>query len=149
MPTQLEYNLAKQKVRIIYYKIVLLNYQFQNVGEVSGDTIETPSFTIDANSDIRRTCSVIFTPRDSSFDIKQGNKIWLDKYVQIFVGQKDIRTKNIEYTKDGTKFDVFVTMTFLKSKFKLYVKPLYEPVYNSILGLVAVVLDPLACVEFS
>ena len=27
MPTQLEYNLAKQKVRIIYYKIVLLNYQ--------------------------------------------------------------------------------------------------------------------------
>src|SRR5574344_149782 len=96
MPTQLEYNLAKQKVRIIYYKIVLLNYQFQNVGEVSGDTIETPSFTIDANSDIRRTCSVIFTPRDSSFDIKQGNKIWLDKYVQIFVGQKDIRILNIQ-----------------------------------------------------
>ena len=101
MPTQAEYNLAKQNVRINYYKIILLNYQFQNVGELTGDSIETPSFTIDANSDIRRTCSITLTPRDSSFDIKQGNKIWLDKYVQIFVGQKNIRTKEIEYTNMG------------------------------------------------
>ena len=101
MPTQTEYNLAKQNVRINYYKIILLNYQFQNVGELTGDSIETPSFTIDANSDIRRTCSITLTPRDSSFDIKQGNKIWLDKYVQIFVGQKNIRTKEIEYTNMG------------------------------------------------
>ena len=101
MPTQTEYNLAKQNVRINYYKIILLNYQFQNVGELTGDSIEPPSFTIDANSDIRRTCSITLTPRDSSFDIKQGNKIWLDKYVQIFVGQKNIRTKEIEYTNMG------------------------------------------------
>ena len=101
MPTQAEYNLAKQNVRINYYKIILLNYQFQNVGELTGDSVETPSFTIDANSDIRRTCSITLTPRDSSFDIKQGNKIWLDKYVQIFVGQKNIRTKEIEYTNMG------------------------------------------------
>ena len=86
MPTQLEYNLSKQNTRIKYFKIVLLNYRFQNVGELTGDTIESPSFTIDANSDIRRTCSITFTPRDSSFDISQGNKIWLDKYVQVFVG---------------------------------------------------------------
>ena len=67
MPTQAEYNLAKQNVRINYYKIILLNYQFQNVGELTGDSIETPSFTIDANS----------------------------------VGQKNIRTKEIEYTNMG------------------------------------------------
>jgi hypothetical protein len=101
MPTQNEYNLSKQHIRINYYKLVLLNYQFQNVGEITGDTVEAPTFTIDANSDIRRTCSVVFTPRDSSFDIKQGNKIWLDKYIQIFVGQQDIRTKEIEYTNMG------------------------------------------------
>lgn len=101
MPTQAEYNLAKQRLRVKYFKINLLNYQFQNVGELTGDTIETPSFTIDANSDIRRTCSIVFTPRDSSFDIRQGNKIWLDKYVQVFVGQKDMRTNKIEYTNMG------------------------------------------------
>ena len=101
MPTQLEYNLSKQNTRIKYFKIVLLNYRFQNVGELTGDTIESPSFAIDANSDIRRTCSITFTPRDSSFDISQGNKIWLDKYVQVFVGQKDMRTNKIEYTNMG------------------------------------------------
>ena len=101
MPTQLEYNLSKQNTRIKYFKIVLLNYRFQNVGELTGDTIESPSFTIDANSDIRRTCSITFTPRDSSFDISQGNKIWLDKYVQVFVGQKDMMTNKIEYTNMG------------------------------------------------
>ena len=101
MPTQIEYNLSKQGVRIINYKINLLNYQFQNVGELTGDSIETPSFTIDANSDIRRTCGISFTPRDSSFDIRNGSKIWLDKYIQIFVGQKDIRTNNVEYTNMG------------------------------------------------
>ena len=101
MPTQAEYNLAKQRLRVKYFKINLLNYQFQNVGELTGDTIETPSFTVDANSDIRRTCSIVFTPRDSSFDIRKGNKIWLDKYVQVFVGQKDMRTNKIEYTNMG------------------------------------------------
>ena len=101
MPTQNEYNLSKQNIRINYYKIVLLNYQFQNVGELTGDSIEVPSFTINADSDIRRTCSITLTPRDSSFDIKKGNKIWLDKYVQIFIGQQNIRTKEIEYTNMG------------------------------------------------
>ena len=101
MPTQTEYNLSKQKVRIINYRINLLNYQFQNVGEITGDSVESPSFTIDANSDIRRTCSISLTPRDSSFDIRKGSKIWLDKYVQISIGQKDIRTGNIEYTNMG------------------------------------------------
>ena len=39
MPTQAEYNLAKQRLRVKYFKINLLNYQFQNVGELTGDTI--------------------------------------------------------------------------------------------------------------
>ena len=33
--------------------------------------------------------------------IKKGNKIWLDKYVQIFIGQQNIKTKEIEYTNMG------------------------------------------------
>ena len=101
MPTQLEYNLSKQNIRILHYKLSLLNYQLQEVGDLTGDAIDPPSFSIDANSDIRRTCSISLTPRDSSFDIREGSKIWLDKYVQIFVGQEDIRTKQVEYTNMG------------------------------------------------
>ena len=39
MPTQIEYNLSKQGVRIINYKINLLNYQFQKVEELISDSI--------------------------------------------------------------------------------------------------------------
>lgn len=101
MPTQTEYNLSKQRMRILHYRLVLLNYQFQEVGELTGDTIEEPSFAINADSDIRRTCSISFTPRDSSFDIRQGSKIWLDKYVQIYIGQDDLRTGETTYTNMG------------------------------------------------
>lgn len=90
MPTQLEYNLSKQPMRLNRIKVKLLNHEFQVVGDLTGDLVETPSFTIDSNSDIRRTCSIIITPTDSSFDIKKGNKIWLDKYVQIFIQQFDV-----------------------------------------------------------
>lgn len=100
MPTQLEYNLAKEPMRLNRIKMTLLNYQFQQIGDLTGDLIDSPSFTIDANSDIRRTCSVRITPRDSSFDIKQGNKIWLDKYVQILMIQKSISGEE-EYTNMG------------------------------------------------
>ncbi len=101
MPTQTEYNLSKQMMRVLHYRIVLLNYQFQEVGEITGDTVEAPNFAIDANSDIRRTCGISLTPRDSSFDIRQGSKIWLDKYVQIYIGQDDIRTGETVYTNMG------------------------------------------------
>lgn len=101
MPTQAEYNLSKQQMRILHYRLMLLNYQFQEVGEITGDAIEEPSFGIDANSDIRRTCSISLTPRDTSFDIRQGSKIWLDKYVQIYIGQDDLRTGETIYTNMG------------------------------------------------
>lgn len=101
MPTQTEYNLSKQVMRILHFRLVLLNYQFQEVGEITGDAIEAPSFAIDANSDVRRTCSISITPRDSSFDIRQGSKIWLDKYIQVYVGQDDLRTGETTYTNMG------------------------------------------------
>lgn len=91
MPTQSEYNLSKATYRDIRVRIDLLNYNFQKVGELTGDLVDFPSFTNSTDSDIRRTCSLVLTPRDSSFDIKNGNKIWLDKYIKIFVIQKGIR----------------------------------------------------------
>lgn len=101
MPTQSEYNMATQSVRDIKIKMNLLNHNFQNVAELEGNLTEMPSFTIDANSDIRRTCNISLIPTDSSFDIKHGNKIWLDKYIKILYGQKNIATNEYEYTNMG------------------------------------------------
>lgn len=101
MPTQLEYDVSKQSFRKLFAKIKLLNYNFQIVDELNGVVTNTPSFTIDSESDIRRSCSISLIPLDKSFDIQSGGKIWLDKYIQIYMGIEDIKTQEIIYTNMG------------------------------------------------
>lgn len=102
MITQEEYNVTKQNSRILYAKINLLNFNFQIVDELSGVILPSSTYTIESTSDIRRTCNISLVPTDSSFDISYGSKIWIDKYVQIYVGIKDNNTNDIVYTKLGT-----------------------------------------------
>lgn len=101
MPTQLEYNVTKQKFREIYAKIYLLGTSEQIVDELSGVVIGEPSFSVDADSDIRRTLNISLYPKDSSFDVKKGNKIWLDKAIDVRLGIKDIQTGEITWTRMG------------------------------------------------
>ena len=102
MPTQNEYNVAKQNGRIIHSKIYLLNFKLQKVDEISGLVLDGSSFSIDATSDIRRTCSISIVPTNSSFEIEHGGKIWIDKYVQIYIGIEDNKNNNeIVYTNMG------------------------------------------------
>lgn len=102
MPNQKQYNTTLQQNRILHTKIFLLNFNLQRVDELSGVVLDGATFTNDANSDIRRTCSISLVPTDSSFDIVQGGKIWIDKYVQIYIGIEDIHNNNeIVYTNMG------------------------------------------------
>ena len=99
--SQQEYNVTKQTSRFLYSKIVILNKNFEQVGELTGNVIGTPSFSVSSDSDVRRTCSISLIPTDSSFDIQEGNKIWFDKYVQIYMGIRDIHTEEIVWTNMG------------------------------------------------
>lgn len=99
--TQAEYNVAKQTSRFLYSKIVLLSKNFEQIGELTGNVIGNPSFSISSDSDIRRTCSISLIPTDSSFDIDKGNKIWFDKYIQIYMGIKEIHKDDIIWTNMG------------------------------------------------
>ena len=100
--TQSEYNVVKQNKRILHTKIKILNFNLQTVGELIGNVIDEPSYNVDADSDIRRTCNISLIPTDSSFDIKYGSKLWIDKYVQIFIGIEDLKNNNkIVYTNLG------------------------------------------------
>lgn len=93
--------MAKQKYRELYAKVELLNYQFAKVDVLEGVITSPPSFNIDSNSDIRRTCNFTIQTNDSSFDIKNGNKIWFNKYIRVYMGIKDIKTKEVIYTNMG------------------------------------------------
>ena len=99
---QQEYNVAKQNGRIIHTKINVLNFDFQTVGEISGVVLDGSSYSIDATSDIRRTCNISLIPTDRSFNVEYGSKIWLDKYVQVFIGIEDAMNNNeIVYSNLG------------------------------------------------
>ena len=100
--TQEEYRVAKQSGRIIHTKINILNFDFQMVDEISGVVLEGSTYSIDATSDIRRTCNISLIPIDSSFDIEFGSKLWMDKYVQVFIGIEDSKNNNeVVYSNIG------------------------------------------------
>ena len=89
-----------QSIQSRYIWLELLNYNFQTVDELSGVAVGG-SITIDANADVRRTGSIELVVKDSTFEVQSGGKIWLDKYVRVWVGIASLHTGEIERTNCG------------------------------------------------
>lgn len=87
--TNAQFSTAKQPIQNRYVKIELLNYQFQTVDLIEGKCTNG-SLTIDSNSDIRRTGSITLTVTDSSFEVEPGGRIWLDKYLRVWIGTQGV-----------------------------------------------------------
>ncbi len=97
---QKDYDIAKQRIINRYLKVNILDFGYKVVDEISGN-VSSFDMNIDADSDIRRTCSVEIIVTDASFDIAAGNKIWLDKYIQPYIGIENIRTGEIQWYNQG------------------------------------------------
>lgn len=95
-----QFQTANQVIQNRYVKIELLNYQYQTVDEISG-IATSGSFTINATSDVRRTGSISFVVNDSTFEVNSGGKIWLDKYLRLFIGIENLFTGDITWTNYG------------------------------------------------
>ena len=98
--TQNDYNIIKQRINERYIKINILDFQYRTVDQISGNMLSC-SVQCDADSDLRRSCSVSLVVRDNSFDIQSGGKIWLDKYIQVYIGLKNIYTQEIQWYNQG------------------------------------------------
>lgn len=99
--TEQQYSIVKQPYRELYCKVNLLNYQFQIVDDISGIVL-SDTWTISATSDIRRTGTLVILPdNDEAYKIQAGSKIFLDKYVQVYIGIKDETTDEIVYNNMG------------------------------------------------
>ena len=98
---QMEYNVSKQATRELNIKVEVLDFDLNVLDEISGVLLPNSTFNIDANSDIRRTCSLSIYPTDVSFDITQSGKLWINKYIKPYVGIKDIYTNEFVYTNMG------------------------------------------------
>lgn len=98
--TQSQYNVAKQSIRNVYVRIEVLNFKFFPVDSIEGKCV-SGSISIDANSDIRRTCSLSFVVTDDSLKIHSGGQIFLDKYIRIYIGVVEIKSGNIIWNNMG------------------------------------------------
>ena len=94
--TQNDYNIIKQSIVERYIKVNILDFQYRVVDEISGNMLSC-SIKCDADSDLRRSCSLSLVVTDDSFDIRSGSQIWLDKYVQVYVGLKNVYTQEIQW----------------------------------------------------
>ena len=74
--TAAQFNTAMQNIHSRHVRLELLNYQYQTVDTLEG-IATSGSISIDANSDIRRTASIMLVVTDSSFEVQSGGKIWL------------------------------------------------------------------------
>lgn len=98
--TQDDYNILRQSYIKQYIKLDLLDFNMNIVDELSGNLIGL-SVTVDANADLRRSCECSLVVTDSSFEIKPGGKIFLDKYIRPWIGYLNIRTGNIQWYNQG------------------------------------------------
>lgn len=97
---QQDYDIIQQRIINRYLKVNLLDFDYTVVDEISGNVMAF-DISVDAESDIRRTCNVDIVVADSSFDIKAGSKIWLDKMIQPYIGIENIYTGKIQWYNQG------------------------------------------------
>lgn len=95
-----DYNVLKQQYIKKYIRLELLDFQYNIVDELSGNMTKC-SINVDSNSDLRRSCDLTFVVTTSTFDIKAGSKLWLDKFVRPYVGYENMRTGEIQWYNQG------------------------------------------------
>ena len=99
-PTQNDVRLLSQSTRDVYCRVDILNDNIKKIGSLDGEVV-SDTYTFDANSDIRKTMSLTIHVADSSLLIGRDKKIWFDKYLDVSMGIKDLRTGEIIYYPIG------------------------------------------------
>lgn len=98
--TENQFRNSLQNIQSRYIRLELLNYQFQTVDTIEG-VCQNGNINISANSDIRRTGNIELVINNSTFEVSAGGKIWLDKYIKVWIGLRSLITGEIEYTNCG------------------------------------------------
>lgn len=95
--------IVKQRVQERYVRLNILDFQYRIIDEISGNLIEF-SLTNDATSDLRRSCNVslvVFGKDAYKLQIAPTAEIFLDKFIQPYVGIKNFRTGEIQWYSQG------------------------------------------------
>lgn len=99
--SQIQRDVIYQSNWVLYSKIEVLNKNYKIIDSIEGNLIND-NFSIDADSDMRRSynCTLAVTGRD--FILKPNSIIWLDTFFRPYVGIKHQRTSEIVWILMGT-----------------------------------------------
>lgn len=95
-----DYNVLKQSNITKYIRLELLDFEYKVVDEISGNLVSM-SVNVDADSDLRRSCSCTLVVKDGSFDVAAGSKIWLDRYIRPYIGYVNNWTGKTQWYNQG------------------------------------------------
>lgn len=98
--TQNDYNVLKQSVLNKYVKVEILDFNYFVVDEISGNCISC-SVSINADSDLRRSCNISLVVNNKKFDVAPGSEIWLDKYFKVYIGYENNVTNETQWYNQG------------------------------------------------
>ena len=102
--TQNDIYLLSNRNKNLYVKLELLKKEsstsFSIVDTVEGNLV-SGDYSEDADSDVRRTLSLVMVITDKSYTVGEFNRIWIDKYVRVYMGQKGPRSKYIYWYQKG------------------------------------------------
>ena len=82
-------------------RLELMNDAMMPIDRMEGVLIEG-SYSIDAESDIRRTCDLTIHLNDRSYTLGEDRRIWVDKLVRIYVGFRGGRQQEALWYNIGT-----------------------------------------------
>ena len=99
--TQMQRDIIYQSDWILHSRIEILNRNFKIINYIEGNLLND-SFSVDADSDMRRTYNATLAVTDSSFILGPNSWVWLDTYIRPYVGIQHLRSGEIVWTLMGT-----------------------------------------------
>lgn len=99
-PTQIDLNLVTQPTKDIFVKIDLLMKNFKTIDSLECNLI-SDNLSVDGESKQRRSYTCELQVSDPSFLVGADRKIWIDKYIRVSYGIRNLRTKEIHWYELG------------------------------------------------
>lgn len=99
--SQVQRDILYQSNWVLYSKIEILNKNYKVIDSIEGNLIND-NFSIDADSDMRRSYNCTLAVTSKEFILKPNSIIWLDTFLRPYVGIKHQRTGEIIWILMGT-----------------------------------------------
>ena len=100
IPTPQGLRLLKQKIKEVYLRVNIMNKQMGVIDYFDG-TLINDNYSLNVDSDVRRTFSFTLKVIEDYNILDISKKLWINNYLQIKFGIKDLITKEIVWYDFG------------------------------------------------